>query len=827
MRENLLRHRPAVFVALAIMTGIVLAGTLPHATDGALIGLGISILLSVLFRSRRLLVLAALAIAVTSLAALLLLQSREIEIGRAARIATLSPKNVVIRGTLTDSEPLVNGSRWIVEVDSLSVPRTTGSERRSIPFPTSVLVWVRFANEDSARGRTVSARVPKEGDVVRIFTDLRPVTDATNPYESSRDRLLQRRLQFSAMANVHSIYDVEVVSHGARPWYDGIEGALAATRAYIVASIDRSVADHKTRAFLEAVVIGERDDMDHDEYEAFTRVGISHILAVSGFNVGIVALLVSQLLRLIGLVRLRPRVFTLMAAVLAYSAIVGFEPSVVRALIMIEIYFLSLLIERQRDAVNIVATAAAFNLLLRPNDLFEVGFQLSYACVLGLAIVTPELRRLMFPSRFFALPKWIRQVLDMTVLSLGATIASLPIIIAQFHRVSIGGLVTNLPAIPLSSLITALGFLLVPLSAMSHWLGVLYGQAAVLLTRLLLVSTEFVSSLPSVSRPVPVPTPIALVGLIAAIVYLLRSPDRYKLMGRGALVSMIAGVATLGDVPMFHSVLREDGRRLAVLAADVGQGDCIYLRTPHGKNYVIDCGPINRSGVARAENALLPLLRAESRTPIDAIFLSHLHRDHYGGATTLLSNALVRRIYSGGERVPDPCARALDSAARAAYVACRTLHRGERVLLDSGVVLYVLHPVGATLANHNTRPRANSGSLAFKVCYGTTSFLFLGDIERSEEELIKDEYGSFLRSTVVKVAHHGSLTSSSPLFAQLVQPEWAIISVGENNRFGHPAQAVVRRWAGIGAQVSRTDRDGAVLFESDGRTVERADWRER
>jgi competence protein ComEC len=228
--------------------------------------------------------------------------------------------------------------------------------------------------------------------------------------------------------------------------------------------------------------------------------------------------------------------------------------------------------------------------------------------------------------------------------------------------------------------------------------------------------------------------------------------------------------------------------------SDVGQGDCIYINTPNGRNYMVDCGGISKAGVAPVENDLLPFLRAESLTTIDAIFLSHMHRDHYGGASTLIANCNVGSVYSSGERVHDPLARALDSLTIRHHTNRRILQRGDRLVLDSGVTLYVLHP-GRTAAErlHTANgSHANGGSLAFKICYGSTAFLFLGDIERSDEELMKDEYGSFLRSSVVKVAHHGSLTSSSRLFASAVSPEWAVISVGENNRFGHPAQAIVR-----------------------------------
>jgi competence protein ComEC len=356
---------------------------------------------------------------------------------------------------------------------------------------------------------------------------------------------------------------------------------------------------------------------------------------------------------------------------------------------------------------------------------------------------------------------------------------------------------------------------------------VLYGQSVVLLTRLLLKTTSIVAAIPTASRPVPQVSWALLIGVTVAAVYLLRSQSRKHWVGRLSIVAMAISCAMALDIPLTRSVLA-DKSRLWVEFADVGQGDCILIHTPGGKNFIVDCGPSSRSGVARVNNALLPLLRAEAYTDISAIFISHMHRDHYGGVPTLLNSTNVAAIYSSGERASDPLARKLDSMSVVKNVTRRVLARGDRLQLDSEVQLYVLHPGREEAERMKTKygSHANAGSLVFKLCYGSTSFLFLGDVERSEEELMKEEYADFLRSSVVKVAHHGSLTSSSRAFGELVRPGWAVISVGDNNRFGHPAQAIVRRWNGLGAKVARTDLDGAVLFASDGHTVERKNWRE-
>jgi competence protein ComEC len=598
--------------------------------------------------------------------------------------------------------------------------------------------------------------------------------------------------------------------------------------------LDIAVEDESARGFIEAVVLGDRNDMEKETLNDFTTAGVAHILAVSGFNVAIVALVIAQLLRLFGVYWHRPRIVVTMLGVLLYSGIVGFQPSVVRALLMIELYLVAKLMERKPDPLNILMSAAAIELLLRPSDLFDVSFQLSYAAVLGLVLIAPELKRLLirepnvFVSRTETRGERLRRSLvESIALSLGASIASYPIIAAHFYRVSFIGLVANLPMIPLSALITALGFLLIPITAVSTWLGQLYGEAAAYLTNGLLLLTKLCAHVPLAAHAAAAPSWANLIFLLIAVIYCLRAKHLKQCMGRIGLVLVSYALLSLLPLPMTDSVLDKNEGKLQVLFFDVGQGDCILLHTPSNKSYFVDFGTMSLSGNAQIERTALPFLRAENSTNIEAGFISHMHRDHYGGATTLLEYCSFARMYTSGERVSDPLARALDADAREKHVALGVLSRGDTLQLDSNITLYVLHPDHHVLTSLLTSfgQHINSGSLAFRLVYRNTSFLFLGDVERTEEEEMLASYGDFLHSTVVKVAHHGSLTSSSRAFVAATHPEYAVISVGEHNRFGHPAPAIVKRWMTSGASVFRTDRDGATLLVSDGERVRKVEWR--
>jgi len=816
--------RPALLAAVALALGIALAATWPeYFTPISLL----AILIFLIPQRNNLLRAGLLFCALVLLGGLsVTLEQESYHNTTLSNIAALKPSKAVLTGTLTESDEMKREYLWTFEADSFGV-----ASAKAIPMKGRVLLHL-------SKNNLGHASLPKIESQLRVFCSIEPFRIATNPHEFASDLKLQTRTGASAQGFIRSRFDYYVLSKAHPGFLSNIAQSLDAAHKSILSLLDTAIRDGNARGFVEAVVLGDRSDMDKETLNDFTTSGVAYILAVSGFNVAIVSLVVAQLLRIFGIYWFRTRISITMVMVLLYSAVVGFQPSVVRALLMIELYLIALLLERKPDPINIVMSAAAINLLLRPFDLFDVGFQLSYAGVLGMIVIAPKILwffrmddeqaspqnandRRRFHSRF------VRQLGSATALTFGASILSYPIIAAHFYRVSFIGVTAALPLIPLSALITAFGFLLIPITAISHWLGQLYGDATAYLSQAQLLLTKLFAHAPLAAHSSASPNWIFLALFGAGMFYCLRAKTRPQLAGRVLLAIVCLFAFWEVGIPLSDSVLAKNEGKLQVLYFDVGQGDCIFLHTPSGKNYFVDFGTADYSGNAIFERTALPFLRAENITHIDAGFISHMHLDHVGGAPALLQNCSIASFLTSGERVRTSIARELDSETSEQHVATRILSQGDTVRLDSNLTLYVLNPDAHVRSSERTDYGQNihRGMLAFRVVYRKTSFLFLGDVERSEEETMLLNYGDFLRSNVVKVAHHGSLTSSSKEFISATHPEFAVISVGEHNNFGHPAPAIVKRWMTSGAKVFRTDRDGAVLLVSDGNQVQHVDWK--
>jgi len=414
-------------------------------------------------------------------------------------------------------------------------------------------------------------------------------------------------------------------------------------------------------------------------------------------------------------------------------------------------------------------------------------------------VAAGELVRRVLPSRMHG---WRRTLLAGLVTSSVATIVSAPLVAWTFGRISLVGPLTNLAAAPLMAIaqpMLFLGMLLAPL----HSVAGLIGDAAhPLLAGFDLIATTG-ASIPGAWVEV---TPTASTAVLAAIASaalvtacVARHPGAPMIVGTGALAMMVwAGMAPTGSGYAELHML------------DVGQGDAIALRSPHGRWLLFDAG---RSWRARA--MLADLARndaARRRGNLEAFVLSHPHTDHVGGASTIVRALRPRRYYDAAFAGTADAYRQSLLSARDAGVSWQRVHPGDSLVVD-GVVVAFLAPDSAWTAGLRD---PNLASTIVRVRVGRIRFLLVGDAEREEEEWLLAHAGEALDAEVLKVGHHGSATSSGESFLDAVRPRLALVSVGANNSYGHPSQAVLESLLERGAQVLRTDRMGTVVVRTDG-----------
>jgi competence protein ComEC len=417
---------------------------------------------------------------------------------------------------------------------------------------------------------------------------------------------------------------------------------------------------------------------------------------------------------------------------------------------------------------------------------------MSFVATLGLLLLTDRIRSL--------LPRWPLG-LDLTLAaSLAAQLALAPLLVVHFHRLAPAAIVLNVVAIPLATAVLLSGALLAAGSWLVPAAGPVLGGLAWAAAHGLLLSSRVLDVLPGLDLRAP--DPLALVVMLHGLALLLLALGRVRLGLVGTALGL-AGLAWGGPAP------RADGL-LEVTVLDVGQGEAVALRSPGGRHLLVDAGGSFDGRFDVAESVVGPFLWRQRVRQLDLLVLTHAHPDHVGGAAGVLRGFRVGETWEGPAPRADPGYAALDAALRRSGVARRTVARGV-VLHWDGVELEVLGPPAPATAPRRTR---NDDSVVLRVRYGEVVLLLTGDVEAAGEAALPVGPVS-----VLKVAHHGSRTSSSAGFLRQTRPRLAVISAGSRNPFGHPSPEVLGRLRAAGTRVFRTDLDGSVRLSTDGCTV--------
>jgi competence protein ComEC len=600
---------------------------------------------------------------------------------------------------------------------------------------------------------------------VRLRGTLRPAEGARNPGGFDLRAWLRRR-------DGRHVLSVDAVTSAAR-------GASARDRAR--AALTARLSGEQA-LLLRALVLGEREDAGPLQ-DRFAAAGLAHLLALSGLHVGVAAAAVGALLAWLG----PARWLAVAAAATAFTLWIGPTPSLIRAAIMIGVVSLSVALGAGRPGpAATLALAATATLLVRPDWLFDLSFQLSYGSLLGIvAFGLPWARR-----AATGVPVWHPRAWGVGGLAVGAaaSLATVPWVVSAFGEVPPFGPFVNLAALPLATALVPAGMAVALTGAVSPSVGAAASAALGPPASALLALADLGAALPRMAWGEVGPLGRALWCLALA---------PWAWTARGALAPRRAALVTAAALAT-SLASADPGRLPELVALDVGQGDAMLLRFPGRVEVLVDGGGTPFSdhdvGIAR----VVPALRALDVDELELVVVTHADTDHAEGLAAVLREVPVAALGYGHAAPDRPVWRTLVEVAKAEGVPLRPLRRGQRFAFGRAE-LTVLHP------GPSPGEGGNDASVALRVDWrGRPWAVLLGDVSAEVERRLP------VPPTPVLVApHHGSPHSTSRALLRAASPRTVVVSVGPN-RYGHPSPEVLRRAREAGAEVRRTDQEGAI-----------------
>ena len=602
-----------------------------------------------------------------------------------------------------------------------------------------------------------------------------------------------------------------------------------------------NILDEEQSALCVGILIGDREKISDITEDNFKKSNLTHMLAVSGSHITYIIVALTTILSKTN------RKFSLIITILFllfFTVLTGFTASVLRASIMGIITLLASILHRKSDTINNLGISSIIILIYNPYLLVDAGFLLSYAGTIGIILfskkisngisiivnkINPNLlnieqnnnSKILFVKSI--IEKIILYVISSLSVTISANIVIIPIMAYMFSTISFTFWISNILAGSIMEVVTIFGFITYLISIVFPMLAEFLGIALNLFLTILLKIAEISSIIPGASIYIKTPSLIMCVMYYLVIFILfnlkpIRQFIRKKAIFRFLIIKakkhkLKILVTIITVIILLNSIIYVTDKNLKIYFVDVGQGDCTLIQTHEKKNILIDGGGSEFGSFDVGESILLPYLLNRGINKIDYMMISHFDSDHIGGLFYIMKNLKVDNIIISRQGKNSENFKKFIQIMSKKQINLIIVKRGDYVKIDDTSYFEILFPEEKQISDNVL----NNNSIVAKFVSSNVTMLFTGDIEEIAEKRLCELYRNTnkLQADIIKVAHHGSKTSSTLSFLELVNPQIALIGVGADNNFGHPNEGVLERIKKLGTQIYRTDQTGEVSIVID------------
>jgi competence protein ComEC len=686
-----------------------------------------------------------------------------------------------IIGTVLDKEYYPDKERYTLKI------KTRKIERKNQYIRTKGLILVNI----------YTANCPYEyGDVLKIKGTIDRPSSKKNFGEFDYEQYLARKKIF-ACTNIWQGKDIQKIGEEKINLLKNISLSIKNK----IENTFEKLLPSPYNFILLGMILGEKTSIPPQIKEFFIDSGVMHILAVSGLHVGIIAFALFFFLNMLKIPK-KLRSIIIILILILYASITGFRPPVVRATIMFSLLVVGKLINRSKSTYISLFLAAFLILLINPLVLYDAGFLLSFTVTFFIIYLSP-----VFQELFSNMVTWIKNPLS---ISIAAWLGIFPLSAYFFNKVSLISILSNIFIIPLASIAVILGFVTFFVGLISIPIATLIANINYYILVLIAFLTKQLSSIPFSFINIAQPS-IFMIFLYYMMIFFIieifyRKIIAAKIKVKSTII-VLAAVLIIIIVQVFYPL-----DNLKVNFINVGEGDCILIQAPKKYNILIDGGGTPQSSFDIGDNIVIPYLRRKGINKINLLILTHPHLDHLEGLLPILRELKVDMVLDSGFICDVPKYKEFLKIIKEKNIPYHQTKSGDNYIFSKNMEMLVLNP--PYTSNIDNGSDFNNDSIVVKLYYKNANFMFTGDIERDAEKRLLS-WGNILKTDILKVAHHGSSTSTTLQFLNKVDPIIAVISVGKNH-FGHPAPKVIQRLKEKNVKIYRTDKNGTVIIKTDG-----------